>query len=191
MSVTAYSIPKITTNIPWFKASMTKGIFARQIHTSVPDITLFKQLELKTPEGNQPLREQWMVCSGLTGKDFWQQDPVNLFAKYTIENTTLDGWLYCVPKPNNAVNAHEVTPLDITTFADPKGDPPFDSFCVVSLWGQEFEPTPGVKEYQQYGHVGDYICQNPDKLDDVWIVKKQFFNATYERLIDDKAPGNI
>ncbi len=187
MAVIAYQTPNIPiSKLSWLKATKTKGIFARHIHSLIPDIKLFAHLELKTPEGNQSLKEGSMICSGMTGKDFWQQDPHSLLNKYTIEDITPDGWSYFVPKPENTVNVHKVTQEDLDLYADPNDSPPWSYFEIDARWGHMHQPVPnGPFVYHQYGDVGDYICQNVSDSTDAWIVKKEFFDATYDLIPND------
>jgi hypothetical protein len=177
-----YTIPRIIIQrIPvWQEATKTKAIFAQYVHTLIRDVGLVDKLKLQTLEGPQALDPDAMICTGLSKTDPWQQSRDKLFAEYSITNVTPDGWLYCEPKPDNVINCHQVNGTEPLLGGS---DPDFvsqDSFKIHAKYGMKVEPFPGEVAYLQHGNIDDYICQSQSDPDDVWIVKKKFFENTYD-----------
>jgi len=172
-----------TSTLAWKQATKTKAIFARPVNTLVNDIHFFSKLNLITYEGSQAIKEGSIICTGLSKTDPWQQSPKKLLDKYVVTDITPDGWLYCEPKPDNLVNFCQID----TTFFPPKwcdatqstydADPYFQ---IYAKWGSEVFPDGVNKKYIQSGELNDYICQSIVDPADVWIVKKKFFDATYQ-----------
>lgn len=154
-------------NVNWKKASKTREIWAKLMSSVVIDNDVITKLLLDTLEGTQELRSDSIVCLGAS-KDVWQQEPKKLFAKYTVVGIE-DGWWICKPKPDNEVNCIQINEEYIT---DGSG-----KFEIVGLWGKQSEFGP-----LQFGVLGDYVCQNIDDPDDVWIVKQFLFRSTYSVL---------
>lgn len=170
-----------TSTLTWKQATKTKAIFARPVNTLVNDIHFFSKLNLITYEGTQAIQEGSMVCTGLSKTDPWQQSPKKLLDKYTVTDVTPDGWLYCEPKLDNLVNCCQVVQeFFITPEASQNYDPYFQ---IYTKWGSEVYPDgpEGGKKYLQNGELGDYICQSIVDPADVWIVKKKFFDSTYQQ----------
>jgi len=51
-------------------------------------------------------------------------------------------------------------------------------FYINGQWGDDNYPAFGKSV--QWGHNGDFICQNKTDLTDVWIVKRRLFLNTYQ-----------
>lgn len=107
--------------------------------------------------------------------------PKKLIAKYNVTAIDTEGWMVCEPKPDNSVNCFEV-PDDFFN-KDFTKSYPYDSaynlgdFCIEALWGETNHPTFGKNV--QWGDKGDFICQNRNDPNDVWVVRKKFFENTY------------
>lgn len=143
------------------KATKTKDIKAKHISSLLVDRTILSKFLLETLEGKQPINDNCMVCLGGAG-DIWPQTPDKLFKKYTVSNTTPDGWLICNPKPDNTVLAGQFSMSAHTCLR------------IVAQWG-----TPIDGGFVQEGKNGDYICQSVTDLLDIWIVRRSLFESTY------------
>ena len=159
-----------TTQITdWNVATKTSAIIARPIN-DVVDIKskIFDKLLLNTLEGNEPLREDAMVCIGAAG-DVWMQDKNKLEKKYDAVDRDVDWWVKYQPKPDNAVDCIEVTE-SMTIRGGGMTD-----FYIIGQWGA----TVGEEKNVQEGVIGDFICRNQTDHSDVWIVKRKLFLNTY------------
>ena len=143
-------------------AQKTKSIKAKPINQILTDESVFAKFVLDTLEGSQVVKANSMCCLGI-GNDVWQQDKKKLFAKYNVTDCDPDGWMTCEPKPDVDVDATQV----------------HEEFSVIAQWGEE-RMIDGKQQFVQYGQAGDYICRNPKDPSDVWIVRKSFFESTYE-----------
>jgi hypothetical protein len=154
---------EIKDSHPWKPATKTKGLTAKHITALLVDCTARGMFLVDTLEGREPVGRDVMVCVGESG-DVWQQTPSKLLKKYTIDSINELGWLVCTPRPENSVLCFEVT-YDITLT---------ESFYILGQWGEQT-----VDGFRQYGHVGDFICMNPDDRSDVWVVQRKIFLNTY------------
>jgi len=157
--------PKFDVDLQFKTANKVKSILAKHIKDVVSDTTILTKMLLDTLEGTQALAPDSMVCIG-AANDVWQQTRDKLLAKYDVTAIDNNGWLTCSPKPGVPVNAAQVTEEMLAGAY---------RFGLQAQWGEEIEG-----EYFQYGGVGDYICQNPEDPDDLWIVRKGMFESTYE-----------
>lgn len=119
-----------------------------------------KQAEtVQTLEGEERVPAGNYLCRGEAG-DIWPQSEERLSAKYTItDETDNQGWCKSFPNPDNAGVMAAQMP---------------HAFQVQAKWGL------------LSGKPGDFIVKNYENLDtafpeDVWIVDKSLFLATYER----------
>ncbi len=113
-----------------------------------------------TLEGEELVPAGTYLCRGEAG-DLWPQTEQRLLAKYLATGTTIpDGWAEYRPHPDNtgvlAAQIHR----------------PFE---ILATWGL------------LNGHADDYLVKNYDDRDvaypnDVWIVARRLFEATYERV---------
>ena len=147
-------------------ATKTKPIKAKHIQLILTDNSVFAKFLLSTLEGVQVLKANAMVCIGIDN-DAWQQDQKKLFAKYSVTGVDEHGWMTCEPKPDNEVAV--ILTDDIKS----------NYFSLIAQWGDE-RIWNGKKVYLQYGEKGDYICYNPLDVQDKWIVRKKFFESTYQ-----------
>jgi hypothetical protein len=154
-------------NLSFKTATKTKSIQAKPLASVLSDKNILTKFLLDTLEGRQALQEggQTVICLG-GGGDVWQQKTSKLLQKYTVVNITEDGWLVCDPKPENEVWASQYT-------GESRGD---DKFSIFAQWGEKTESG----QYIQTGEVGDYILRSKTDPNDYWIVRKSFFESTYE-----------
>lgn len=143
-------------------ARKTKPVEAKPLSAIVADLPVLEHLQLTTLEGPQRLRQDAWLCRGRNG-EFWQQTHEKLMEKYHSTGTDAEGWTTFVPRPDNAVNA-----------AQANGHR--EGFAVRGQWGQE-QPN---GDFLQYGEDGDYVLQSRNDPDDVWVVKRDLFEATYD-----------
>ena len=123
---------------------------------------MLPHLRLTTLEGPQQLKPKGWICQGAKG-ELWQQSAKKLAEKYEFGDSDEGGWISLSPRPDNAVNAAEVTRSQ-------------GGFAVRGQWGDE-QPN---GDLLQYGEGGDYVLQSRTDPDDVWIVKRHLFEATYD-----------
>lgn len=152
----------------WNVAKKTRPIKAKPLINLLIDRSVTNKFLLDTLEGNEVLGDGSVVCVGEAG-DAWQQMPKKLLAKYDVTAIDIEGWLVCVPKPDNSVNVVEVT-KDMTSIDG--------EFTIIGLWGATIDGVINV----QSGEVGDFICQSKIDPVDIWIVKRKLFLNTYNIL---------
>lgn len=148
----------------WRAATKTKPIMAKPVRSVVADTSILQRLRLVTPEGDEGLHGSNLICIGGEEGETWQQAAKKLFAKYTITGMSETGWMICTPIPSNVEDAVEV-------IVEGGGQ-----FSVVGLWGV---PQPDGTNLQ-FGKSGDMVLRSPANHNDVWIVKRGLFDATYE-----------
>jgi len=153
-----------TTTLSYRKAEKTKPILAKPVASIVPDKSVLPLMVLKTLEGDQALKQESILCKGVEGEP-WQQKPAKLLDKYKVTGIDGEGWLICTPVPGVQEDAVQVTPEMMAGSG---------TFKVKAQWGTE---EGGV--FYQTGREGDYIFRSPRNHDDIWIVRKEFFDATY------------
>ena len=166
----------------WQRAVKTKAIFAAKTQWVVPDIHVMSKLVLETLEGQQKMDLTKVLCMGLTSADIWQMAESALFEKYSVTGLTDDGWMYCEPKKDNSVSFWQIE--DFTG----KG---MRYARVKALTGAEVHPdikNPNYVEYLQFGEVGDYLLKDTTNPENVWIVKKTFFEQTYSTELSETDP---
>lgn len=164
------------TKLNFRRAKKTKPIKAKAINTLLSDPTVQAKMLLATLEGNQTLKANSFVCVGVDG-DYWQQTVEKILAKYTIESVDPNGWLTCIPKPENETNACQI-------LAGEHELGPHGGFSVIGQWGEErtlpFTDGSNKQVHLQYGVEGDCVMQNVADLNDVYRIDKGMFRSTYE-----------
>ena len=128
------------------------------------------------------LKANSMVCvsMGADGQplgDIWQQDEEKLHKQYDPVHVFSDGWVRFKPKPEAE---REYTQIHIG-YIDSENSLPFS---IRAQWGEH--QSDGT--YLQHGKSGDYILRSADSdhgvdengQQDIWIVAKEVFEATYE-----------
>lgn len=151
-------LDRINSTNSWHHYKKTKPIWAKRLD---------EQETVDTLEGKITYQAGDYLCKGPMG-DIWGQKENSLFKKY---NPTVDskldkeGWLEFIPKPEaSGVMAAQVD---------------FDFSIEHPIWGT------------MIGMAGDYLVKSfEDKdtkyPDDIWIVRKEIFKATYESIIQDE-----
>jgi hypothetical protein len=123
----------------------------------------FGDIVIPTLEGSQVLVDEalMMVCRGVN-KELWQQ-PLNRITKvYDVPaNCDFSMWNHCPAKPN----APEVEFMVNTEFTHIRGK-----------WGSSH---PVLGENIQTCEIGDMICRSLEDKDDMWVVRRKLFDATY------------
>ena len=166
-------------NFSWSTAKKTQTIRAKPLINIMVDSSVMTKFLLDTLEGKEVLGDGTLVCLGSAG-DVWQQMPKKLLSKYDVSNVDKDGWLVCEPKPDNLINVFEVRPehlgngvqLDIQQSPLTLNSSPF---YILGLFGEQCED--GLR---QYGEVGDFIGQNREHPEDVWVIRRKIFLNTYQ-----------
>ena len=166
----------------WVTAKKIRPIRAK-FSGDVADKSIIPKLLIRTLEGLEDMKSPAVICLGEAG-DIWQQTADKLLKKYIVTGFDADGWLICDPKPENEVDAFEV-PDDFFGEAGKGYTKPFPDdraynmgdFCIEGLWGDTGYPAFGKNI--QWGSKGDFICRNKTDPNDVWVVRKTFFNNTY------------
>ena len=144
-------------------ATKTKPVEAKPLSAIVADPTVLEHLQLATLEGPQQLVQNAWLCRGRNG-EFWQQTVEKLREKYHFcSDVDAEGWFTFVPQPDNAVNAAQANGRQ-------------EGFAVRGEWGDK-QPN---GDLLQYGEDGDYVLQSKTDPYDVWIVRRDLFEATYD-----------
>lgn len=158
----------------WYIAKKTKPIKAKPLISIMVDRNVMNKFLVDTLEGKEPLGDGAIICIG-ESNDVWQQMPKKLLQKYDVTAIDNDGWMVCEPKPDNSVEAIEITenirPVinNIDTFVGDK-----EEFYIIGQWGE------ATNEGQiQRADMGDFICRNREDKTDVWIVKRKIFINIY------------
>jgi hypothetical protein len=153
----------------WHRATKTKAIKAKHIQHLFADNSVLSKFMLATLEGQQMLKATSMVCVGAEG-DVWQQAQDKLLKKYKVASVDEGGWLVCEPYPDNEVDCYDTMqpfmPVETTG----------EGFSIKAQWGER--QSDGT--FLQFGQWGDFICRNQTDKTDVWIVRRSFFDSTYE-----------
>ena len=148
------------------------------------DASVLVKFLIDSIEGHQILKANSMVCLGVEG-EAWQQDNAKLHKAYTPTVVSPDGWMTFVPKPE-AVREY----VQVVGESDKK-------FAIRAQWGEEKCDENG-QYFIQYGEAGDCIFRDADPdhgvdakgQEDVWIVKKRIYVATYATLTEEN-PVNL
>jgi len=151
-----------TSQLDFRTARKTKPIKAKPVHAVIPDVSVLDRFRLATLEGPQRVKPDAWICQGENG-ELWQQAAEKLTEKYHFGDSDAAGWITLTPRADNAVNAAQVHGRQ-------------EGFAVRGQWGDE-QPN---GDLLQYGEEGDYVLQSKTDPDDVWIVKQDLFEATYD-----------
>lgn len=154
-----------TDNAVWSRGKKTKGLKAKPLITLIVDRAVVNKFLIDTLEGREPIDSANMFCIGETG-DAWQQTAKALLKKYDITGIDADGWMACLPKPENEVEFFEVVAGTHASY-------------IVGLWGAAIE---GVGTNLQKFNIGDFVCRQPHEHADQWVVQRNLFLNTYTQL---------
>jgi hypothetical protein len=149
-------------------AKKTKGVRAKPMVNLLVDRTVLNKFLVDTLEAREPVSADAIMCIGECN-DAWQQTGSALLKKYTVESIDPEGWMVCMPRPDQSVEFFEVT-------RDMVGE---DGTCyVIGKWGQTID---GVERLQR-AVEGDIIVRNRMDLDDQWVVNRKIWRNTYSEL---------
>jgi len=163
-----------SNTVSWLQATKKAEIRAVSVNEAmIPAI--MNHVKLVTLEGDELIGTRGsdsFICVGVKG-EMWMQSRDSLFEKYTKgKYSRSTGLTQMIPKSGNVVNTLQVT----KEWCDHQRTPiTGDKFCLSALWG---EMTPDGK-FTQTGTIGDWVCQNTQFPDDVWIVDDDIFHASY------------
>jgi hypothetical protein len=148
--------------VSWKIASKTRPIKAKPLISLLVDRSITSRFLIDTLEGKEPLGDGVVICIGEAG-DAWQQMPKKLLAKYNVTSIDNDGWMICDPKPDNAVNAFEVTEYNVkdpTIFALPETSDVYKvcDFYVRGQWGGG--DCPNGSEHSIWIHWRFYLSKS-------------------------------
>jgi hypothetical protein len=129
-------------------------------------------IRIPTLEGSQDLVDKslMMVCRGVNG-ELWQQPLDRIKKVYDVpSNYDFTRWNHCPAKPN----APEVEFMVNMEFTHIRGK-----------WGSNH---PVFGENIQTCEIGDMICRSLEDPDDMWVVRRKLFNATYSVNNEERRP---
>jgi hypothetical protein len=149
-------------------AKKTKGLRAKPIVNLLVDRTVLNKFLVDTLEAREPVSADAIMCIG-ESNDAWQQTGSALLKKYTVESIDPEGWMVCMPRPDQSVEFFEVTPDMVAE----------DGTCyVVGKWGQTID---GVERLQRAA-VGDMVVRSRIESTDQWVVNRKIWRNTYTEL---------
>ena len=160
--MTTLNVFDTSKNIAWRIGRKTKSLRAKPMVSLIVDLSVMAKFLIDTLEAREPVDKNTMFCIGETN-DAWQQTPDKLLAKYTVDDIDEDGWMVCVPKPDNSVEF---------TVAEESG-------YIVGLWGETID---GVQNLQQFD-AGDVIARNREHTEDQWVVRKKIWDNSYTEIV--------
>lgn len=159
----------------WKLCSKTKDILAKPLISLLVDKKVTNKFLLDTLEGEAALDQNSQVCIGGAG-DVWQQSAQHLLKKYDVINIDNDGWMVCRPKPGNKANCTEITQDLVDVLGEENEQGLFELFIIGS-----YGKTSPIGD-QQSCKLGDFVLQNRENPDDMWIVDRSMFLNTYDIL---------
>jgi hypothetical protein len=144
----------------WFEATKSASLKAISFEQAKEKGVIEEDGTVNTKEGKVKAKKGSMICMGIEG-ELWVQEEKRLEDKYTKSNFLWKDvvkdvkWrIYNPKKEENKVRAVQVNDRE--------------EFTVKASWGN-------LK-----GKKGDYILQDIDNPDDVWIIDKNIFSKTYK-----------
>ena len=150
-----------TSEVTWRVARKTKPLRAKPMVSLLVDSAVMSKFLIDTLEAREPVDKNTIFCIGETN-DAWQQTADKLLAKYNVTDIDDDGWMVCVPKPDNSVEFIE---------ADTSG-------YIVGLWGE----TIGDHKNLQQFDAGDFIARNREDTIDQWVVRRKIWLNSYTEI---------
>lgn len=159
----------------WSVAKKTRPIKAKPMSSLITDKNVASKFLVDTLEGKERICAGSMMCIG-ESNDAWQQMPDKLLQKYDVAEIDSEGWMTCVPKPENSVECYQINEeteqLSKRLWIDS------DPYCIIAQWGEDAVLV-NLPIKIQRAEVGDYVCRNVTNTSDVWIVRKKIFDSTY------------
>lgn len=159
------------TDTPWWVARKTKPLRAKPMVNLLVDRSVMSKFLVDTLEAREPVSSDALFCIGEMN-DAWQQTAKKLLAKYNVEAIDADGWMICVPKPDNSVEFKEVHSEWLM---------PNEKGYIVGLWGE----TVGEMKNLQAFEAGDFIARNREDHSDVWVVRRKIWLNSYTQINGD------
>ena len=150
--------------VPWRIGRKTKSLRAKPMVSLLVDRGVISKFLIDTLEAREPVSADTVFCIGETN-DAWQQTAKKLLAKYTVEAIDADGWMVCVPKPDNSVEFFEV-PAD------------WQPGCIIGLWGETIGSAKNVQRFDG----GDFIARNREDHNDTWVVRRKIWLNSYTEI---------
>ena len=145
----------------WRVARKTKPLRAKPMVSLLVDKAVMSKFLIDTLEAREPVDSNTIFCIGETN-DAWQQTADKLLAKYTVEDIDADGWMVCVPKPDNSVEFFEAT----------------SEGMIVGLWGESIGDTHNLQRFD----AGDFIARNREDTADQWVVRRKIWLNSYTEI---------
>jgi len=161
-----------TDGAAWLRGKKTKGLKAKPLITLLVDRCVVNKFLIDTLEGEEPIDVANIFCIGESG-DAWQQTSKALLKKYDITAIDEDGWMICLPKPENEVEFFEFREADHAKMSVTPG-----TWVIQGIWGKTID---GVEKLQQLAD-GDFVCRQPHDYADQWVVKRRLFVNSYTEL---------
>jgi hypothetical protein len=159
-----------TSNLEWRIAKKTKSLRAKPMINLLVDKSIMAKFLIDTLEGKEPIAPDSIFCIGECN-DAWQQSAKKVLAKYTVEAIDADGWMVCVPKPDNSVEFVELT----TFFLEKNTDFRSGRTFITGLWGATVDDVPNLQEFE----AGDFLARNRTDHTDQWIVRRKIWINSY------------
>ena len=161
-----------TSSISWGIAKKNKPLRAKPMVTLLVDRSIMARFLVDTLEAREPVSPDAMFCIG-ESNDAWQQTAKKLLDKYNVTDIDADGWMVCVPKPENSVEFFEVTVAHLRKARKVEG--PADGYFLQGLWGGTF----GAYNHLQAVSEGDYVARNRADTVDQWVVRRRIWVNSY------------
>lgn len=139
----------------WFKATKFAELEAMSFEKAKEKGVIEEDGTVDTKEGKVKAKKGSMICKGVEG-ELWVQDRKRLQEKYSPSHKNGDWRIYKPKAKENKVRAVQVNDRE--------------EFTIKASWGD-------LK-----GKKGDYILQDIDNPDDVWVIDKNIFSKTYKRI---------
>lgn len=144
-----------TESATWRIGTKVKGLKAKPISDLI-DKSVSKHFLINTLEGNEPIDSSTVFCIGI-GDEAWQQN--SLLNKYEISGFDDNGWMICIPKKDNRIQFFESN----------------EHGYIQGTFGATLN---GIQNLQSLSK-GDFICRNPNRIKDQWVVRRDLFLDSY------------
>jgi len=156
----------------WRVARKTKSLRAKPMVTLIVDRSVFAKFLVDTLEAKEPVSADTVFCIGEMN-DAWQQTAKKLLSKYTVEAIDADGWMVCVPKPDNSVEFFEV---QSRPGVDVENGAPYG--YIIGQWGETINNRKNLQRFDG----GDFIVRNREDHSDVWVVRRKIWLNSYTEI---------
>jgi hypothetical protein len=147
---------------------------AKPMVSLIVDSAIMSKFLVDTLEAREPVSASALFCIGETN-DAWQQTSEKMLSKYTVDAIDADGWMVCVPKPDNSVEFFEITmdafPNETTITAPSVG-------YIRGQWGETIFDESNLQSFVK----GDIIARNREDRTDVWVVARKIWINSYTEI---------